>query len=122
MKVNLNKLALASGIALIFMSPAYAEDLMAVYRLAQLNDPTVLSARYQLEGVNQKIPQARANLLPVITANGLDSHTLAKTAFNNIPDIPELDTPAIPSRGIGMCKLPNLCFAPKMSTPTKNRN
>jgi len=85
----------ASCAALIIMSPACAEDLMAVYRLAQLNDPTLLSARYQLEGVYQKIPQARANLLPVISANGLDSHTLAKTAFNNIPDIPELDTPAI---------------------------
>jgi outer membrane protein len=77
------------------MQSAMAEDLMTVYRLAQMNDPTLLSAKYQLDVVYQKIPQARANLLPVIVANGSDSLTLASTAFNEIPATPFGDIPAI---------------------------
>jgi len=64
---------------------AGAADLLDVYRLAQANDPTYESARYTLEALQQKLPQARAGLLPVLAANGNDGRTRADTTFSNTP-------------------------------------
>ena len=51
--------------------PAAAEDLLQVYRDAQRYDAVYSSARYSLEAGRERIPQARALLLPSanITAN-----------------------------------------------------
>src|SRR3954465_12564203 len=51
--------------------PATAEDLLQVYRDAQRYDAVYSSARYSLEAGRERIPQARALLLPSanITAN-----------------------------------------------------
>lgn len=67
--------------------PACAADLLEVYRLARSNDPTFEAARYTLEAVQQKLPQARAGLLPVVTANGNDNRTRANTTFNDTPSL-----------------------------------
>jgi outer membrane protein len=55
-------LAAASGFA-------RAEDLMDVYRSAQENDPTVAAARANWEATQERVPQARAGLLPNVTAS-----------------------------------------------------
>jgi outer membrane protein len=67
--------------------PAYAADLLEVYRLAQASDPTIASARYTLDGVRQKIPQARANLLPLAAATGNDGNTRADTEFTGVDPV-----------------------------------
>lgn len=75
-------MAVVLGIAISIS--AHATDLQEVYRLAQADDPTIASARYSLEGVRQKIPQARAGLLPTLTATGKDSNTRADTEFTGV--------------------------------------
>lgn len=66
---------------------AAAEDLLAVYRLAQNSDPTFASARYALDALREKIPQARANLLPVAAMTANDGNTRADTAFTDVPPV-----------------------------------
>ena len=49
---------------------AHAEDLLQIYREAQKQDPTIAAARSQWEATQERVPQARAGLLPNITAAG----------------------------------------------------
>lgn len=44
-----------------------AEDLMDIYREAQRNDPTVAAARANWEATQERVPQARAGLLPNVS-------------------------------------------------------
>lgn len=78
---------IAGGLGLMVCLSAHAEDLLAVYRLAQHNDPTFEAAQYSLEAAQQKIPQARAGLLPVLSANGNDNATRAESTFTGIPTV-----------------------------------
>lgn len=48
----------------------HAEDLLSVYQQAQTNDPVVLKAQAQFMASKEGIDQARAVLLPQITASG----------------------------------------------------
>ncbi len=50
--------------------PAAAEDLVQVYRDAQQYDAVYQGARYSLEAGRERIPQARALLLPTLNATG----------------------------------------------------
>lgn len=79
-------LALTLGLMVVCGS-THAEDLLAVYRLAQHNDPTFEAAQYALQAAQQKIPQARAGLLPVLSANGNDNYTKAESNFTGIPTV-----------------------------------
>lgn len=51
-------------------SVAQAADLLSVYQEARLSDAKYASARYQLEASREKLPQARAGLLPTLTLTG----------------------------------------------------
>ncbi len=53
---------------LLFASTAYAENLWRVYELAQQNDPIFLAARFNYEATQENVPQAKASLLPALTA------------------------------------------------------
>lgn len=58
---------IASGSIALFATAAHAQtDLMGLYREAMTNDAQYTSARFQLEANREKIPQARAGLLPQI--------------------------------------------------------
>jgi outer membrane protein len=48
-------------------APAAAEDLMQVYREAQRNDPALAAARANWEATQERVPQARAGLLPNVS-------------------------------------------------------
>lgn len=63
--------------------PVYSENLLEVYRLAQSNDPIFNAARHAYEAAQEKIPQARAGLLPVLNLNGNDSRTKASSKFTD---------------------------------------
>ncbi len=54
----------------LFASSLYAADLMQVYRDAQANDPTFDAARATLDAGREKLPQARAGLLPSLNLSG----------------------------------------------------
>ena len=74
--------------ALLALAPlAGAADLLQAYRLAQASDPTFTSARFALEAVREKVPQARANLLPVAALTGNDGNTRANTEFTDQPTV-----------------------------------
>lgn len=62
-------LVLACLAALAAAGLAHGEDLMDVYRSAQQNDPVVAAARSNWEATQERVPQARAGLLPNVTAS-----------------------------------------------------
>jgi outer membrane protein len=75
-------------VAAIGLAPtAHAVNLLEAYHIAQESDPTIASARFALDAARQKIPQARANLLPVAAITGNDNNTRADTAFTDVPPV-----------------------------------
>ena len=67
--------------------PAAATDLLEIYREAQGRDPTFEAARYAFVAVQEKLPQARAGLLPVLNLNGNENNNNALTKFSNAPKV-----------------------------------
>ncbi len=69
--------AVAAALAVLVAGGAYGEDLLQVYREAQKSDPALAAARSQWEATQERVPQARAALLPNVglvgTANLNDS-------------------------------------------------
>jgi outer membrane protein len=60
-----NALATACTVAALMVSASCAaEDLMQIYREAQQNDPGIAAARANWEATQERVPQARAGLLP----------------------------------------------------------
>ncbi len=59
----------------------HATDLLEAFHLAQNSDPVFDAARYTLEAVQQRIPQARAGLLPSANITGSDGHAHGTTLF-----------------------------------------
>ena len=59
---------LAAGLALCAaLGPAAAADLLNVYRDSLVSDPVYQSARAQYQAGLEKLPQARAGYLPLVT-------------------------------------------------------
>ena len=56
--------------ALLAVAPARGEDLLQVYREAQQNDPTLAAARASWSATQERVPQARSGLLPLVSAAG----------------------------------------------------
>lgn len=79
------------AVALLVLSvaslPARAADLLETYRLAQSNDPAFEAARYALAATQEKIPQARAGLLPVVNLNGNNNLNHATSEFSSVPPV-----------------------------------
>jgi outer membrane protein len=87
LSIRLSTTVACVSLAMLCATPAYAIDLLQVYRLAQDSDPTFASARYTLDAARQKIPQARANLLPSASATANDGNTRASTTFTDVPPV-----------------------------------
>jgi len=52
----------------VLCAPARAEDLLSIYQLAVENDPRFRAAEANYKAAQEKLPQARANLLPSLSA------------------------------------------------------
>ena len=88
---------LAVGSTLLCMSlAARSMDLLQAYEAAQKNDATILAARATAEAERERLPQARAQLLPNLSANlsrndnRLESTSpnflgVEQTTYNNYP-------------------------------------
>ena len=63
------------------------DDLLALYQLAQRNDPTFQSARHVLEAARQKRPEAFSGLLPALSVTGSGGRTDGRTRYTDTPDI-----------------------------------
>ena len=72
---------------LMITSVAKGADLMDLYALAETGDPTFQAARHAFEAARQKRPEAFSALLPLLSANGVDSHTVGRTRYTDTPDI-----------------------------------
>jgi outer membrane protein len=70
-----------------FTLPASATDLLEIYREAQNKDATFEAARYAFVAAQERVPQARAGLLPVVNLNGTESNNNAFTRFSNSPPV-----------------------------------
>ena len=80
--------ALACAVAVLVGSRiAAAEDLMDVYREAQRNDPTVAAARANWEATQERVPQARAGLLPNVTLSASTNANYFGTNLDSDPHV-----------------------------------
>lgn len=79
--------ACLAGCVVIAMSGAAVadSDLLSVYRLAQTNDPVWEAAHRALLATEQKLPQARADLLPSLGLNSGYNKTRSDVAFAQDP-------------------------------------
>lgn len=85
------RLAIAVAVALCgpaWVVPAAGEDLVQVYREAQQNDPVLAGARATWSATQERVPQARAGLLPTVNA-------AASTALNNAQQEVRADPPSV---------------------------
>jgi outer membrane protein len=81
--------ALATLVAALAASGATrAEDLMQIYREAQRNDPAIAAARANWEATQERVPQARAGLLPSVS---LSASTNANYFGTNIDSDPHIN-------------------------------
>lgn len=76
---------IASCALAIALAPgaAFAMDIVEAYQAALPIDPVVASARAQYEAVREKVPQARATLLPNVNFNGTAGYTTFDTSLAN---------------------------------------
>ena len=76
--MKLRLLAVPLALALL-AGPARAEDLVQIYREAQQNDPSLAAARANWNATQERVPQARALLLPSVSAAGTVSANEGRT-------------------------------------------
>ncbi len=62
-----------------------SQTLMEVYQKARAQDAQFAAARKTLEAVQEKLPQARAGLLPALTLSASDNRQLGEASFSYEP-------------------------------------
>jgi len=77
----------AALLALCGLAQAASPDLLDIYHAALSSDPALRSAQFSLDVARQKLPEARAGLLPVVSLNGNINSTQALTQFTGTPAI-----------------------------------
>ena len=76
--------AVAAALA-VLAGPVAGEDLLQVYREAQKQDPPIASARSLWEATQERVPQARAALLPQVAAQGQANANSYDATVNTSP-------------------------------------
>ena len=66
-------------------TPLQAQDLLAAYLQALERDPTMASARHALDAAQERLPQARAALLPSVSLVANSGHQRGQGSFNEAP-------------------------------------
>jgi len=82
--VPLKRLALAS-LLLCLSSTAWSMDLLQAYEAAKLQDATILASRAAAQAGRERLPQARSQLLPNVSASMARNHNqLTSTSSNSL--------------------------------------
>ncbi len=83
--MRLRPVALALTLVWLGAGTAHAEDLMDAYRQARQSDPVLQQAEAARRAVSENLPQARAVLLPQISASGsfTDEHGSTRGPVSN---------------------------------------
>jgi outer membrane protein len=74
-------------VAALFAGQTWAVDLISIYREAQVQDATYAAAKAQYIGAQEKLPQARALLLPSINFGAGSHYNDVNTDYPNNPGI-----------------------------------
>ncbi|MGE0333430.1 MAG: TolC family outer membrane protein [Ramlibacter sp.] len=77
----------AAAAALMMAGAAGATDLLQAWQIAQTADPVLAAARHSLRMAGEKVPQARAGLLPTINFNAGASRQSGAASFDGAPDV-----------------------------------
>ena len=80
-------LVVALGCACAWPALARADDLVQVYREAQQNDPVLASARATWTATQERVPQARAGLLPTVNGTGSANVNAQRTEVQTTPTV-----------------------------------
>ena len=76
------------GLTMTFICPTTnAENLLDIYRLALLNDPTFEVARYSLQVEMEKYPQAFSGFLPTVSLSGTNNLSEVENQFSNASNV-----------------------------------
>jgi outer membrane protein len=78
-------LALSASLGLALAGPAAAEDLVQIYREAQQNDPAIAAARANWNATQERLPQARAGLLPNVGLSASANVNDGRVSVNTDP-------------------------------------
>jgi outer membrane protein len=73
--------------ALAGAAPAGAEDLMDIYREAQRSDPALAAAQANWTATQERVPQARAGLLPNVTLSASTNANYFGTNLDSDPHV-----------------------------------
>lgn len=73
------------GMAMLAGHAWAIEDLLAVYRLAQVRDPAFAAARHQRDATAERLVQARAALRPSVSLSANTSRQEGETSFSGAP-------------------------------------
>ncbi|MCR4300762.1 MAG: TolC family protein, partial [Sulfuricaulis sp.] len=101
--------ALVAGLLLLPRALA-AEDLVAVYNLAHANDPKYRAAEYNYLAGKEKLPQARATLMPTINARAARDRNDTETVTDGF----------IPGRPSGRFNFSSTDYSLNVSQPVYN--
>lgn len=85
-KLSLSSLMVCAAMASV-VPDVQADDLLAVYRKAQGRDAVFEAARFAAQAAREKLPQARAGLLPTLSLNGNNGHQEGEVSFTDAPYI-----------------------------------
>jgi outer membrane protein TolC len=86
-KLSLLALALLSG------SAAWSMDLLQAYEAAKINDASIRASRAAADAGRERLPQARSQLLPSLSASmGQNRNQLASGVPNSLGQIQSSDT------------------------------
>src|SRR6476660_8278892 len=75
------------ALSLAIAGTGHAEDLMQVYREAQQNDPALAAARANWEATQERVPQARAGLLPNVSLSASTNANYFGTTVDSNPRV-----------------------------------
>jgi len=79
----------AAALLLLILMPwsLYADTLLDVYRRAQQRDPGYRVAMYALQAARERLLQARAALLPMVSLNGSAGHQIGPTSIGGAESV-----------------------------------
>ncbi len=82
-----SRVLLIGCVVLLWVSQASADDLVGVYRKAQAHDPAYRAAAYALRAAMERVPQARATLLPAVNLVSGNSKQTGLASFNDAANL-----------------------------------
>jgi len=85
--VNVKRHCIAAAAAAVLAGSAAAADLLQAWQIAQTADPVLAAARHSLQMAEQKVPQARAGLLPTVNFNAGASRQAGAASFDDAPGV-----------------------------------